>query len=88
MLVSLEVTAHTPKDLLHGFIPIDLNIHKLYVTYQIVFVHCYLASDFEHYVTEVQGETNRILWMFGAAVPKEDWENGTIKMNLLPTKPK
>jgi hypothetical protein len=45
-------------------------------------LHCYLASDFEHYVTEVKGNTPRILWMFGAYVPKEDWENGTIKYVL------
>lgn len=43
-------------------------------------LHCYLASDFEHYVTEVQGETSRILWMFGAYVPYEDWEDGKIKI--------
>jgi hypothetical protein len=45
-------------------------------------LHCYLASDFEHYVTEVKGNTPRILWMFGAYVPKDDWENGTIKYGL------
>lgn len=28
-------------------------------------LHCYLASTVEHYVTEVQGQTPRILWMFG-----------------------
>jgi hypothetical protein len=44
-------------------------------------LHCYLASDFEHYVTEVQGETGRVLWMFGAHVPFEDWESGKIKFN-------
>jgi len=45
-------------------------------------LHCYLASDFEHYVTEVKGDTPRILWMFGAYVPKKDWENGVIKYGL------
>lgn len=45
-------------------------------------LHCYLASDFEHYVTEAKGSTPRIMWMFGAYVPKEDWENGTIKYGL------
>lgn len=45
-------------------------------------LHCYLASDFEHYVTEVKGNTPRILWMFGAYVPKDDWENGKIKYGL------
>jgi len=42
-------------------------------------LHCYLASDFEHYVTKVKGNTPRILWMFGAYVPKTDWESGKIK---------
>lgn len=45
-------------------------------------LHCYLASDYEHYVTEVKGNTPRILWMFGAYVPKECWENGEIKYGL------
>ena len=45
-------------------------------------LHCYLASDFEHYVTEVKGNTPRILWMFGAYVPKEAWENGAIKYGV------
>jgi hypothetical protein len=45
-------------------------------------LHCYLASDFEHYVTEVKGNTPRILWMFGAYVLKNDWENGVIKYGL------
>lgn len=45
-------------------------------------LHCYLASDYEHYVTEVKGNYPRILWMYGAYVPKEDWENGTIKYGL------
>lgn len=45
-------------------------------------LHCYLASDFEHYVTEVKGNTPRILWMFGAYVPKNLWENGEIIYGL------
>ena len=44
-------------------------------------LHCYLASDFEHYVTTVKGDTPRILWMFGVYVPFEDWESGKIKVN-------
>ena len=43
-------------------------------------LHCYLASDFEHYVTEVSNDTSRVLWMFGAYVPYEDWENGKIQL--------
>ena len=49
-------------------------------------LHCYLASDFRHYVTEVEGNTSRVLWMFGACVPKEIWESGRIKINNLGNK--
>ena len=46
-------------------------------------LHCYLASEFEHKVTEVQGDTSRILWMFGAYVPAQDWESGKIQVGEL-----
>lgn len=57
---------------------------ELYVDEQLVDIevgelHCYLATDFEHKVTEVEGQTPRVLWMFGAAVPYSDWEQGSIK---------
>jgi hypothetical protein len=35
---------------------IDINVGDL---------HCYLPSTVEHYVTEVKGQTPRVLWMFG-----------------------
>lgn len=43
---------------------------KLYVGGQHVDIdvgdlHCYLASAVPHYVTEVKGNTARVLWMFG-----------------------
>ena len=38
---------------------IDLDVGDL---------HCYVASAFPHYVTEVQGSTSRVLWMFGYQV--------------------
>lgn len=41
-------------------------------------LHCYLVSEHEHYVSEVAGITSRVLWMFGAHVPKEDWNAGVI----------
>jgi len=58
---------------------------ELYVGGQLVDIevgelHCYLASEFEHKVTEVQGNTPRVLWMFGAYVPMEDWESNNIKV--------
>jgi hypothetical protein len=37
-------------------------------------LHCYLASDYFHSVTEVQGNTPRIMWMFGAYAPASMWE--------------
>jgi hypothetical protein len=56
---------------------------ELYVGGQLVDIevgelHCYLVSEFEHKVTEVQGDTPRVLWMFGAYVPMEDWESRKI----------
>jgi hypothetical protein len=36
-------------------------------------LHCYYASEQTHYVTEVKGETPRILWMFGAHLPYENF---------------
>ena len=44
--------------------PIDINVGDL---------HCYYASEQPHYVTEVGGDTPRILWMFGAYRPHEDF---------------
>lgn len=41
-------------------------------------LHCYLVSEYEHYVTAVQGNTVRINWIFGAYVPAEAWESGEI----------
>jgi hypothetical protein len=63
--------------------PIDGG--KLYVGKKLVDVdagelHCYLASEFEHYVTEVKGSVSRVLWMFGAYVPAKLWENNTIQL--------
>lgn len=34
-------------------------------------LHCYLASAVPHYVTEVEGNTSRVLWMFGYQVTAE-----------------
>jgi hypothetical protein len=42
-------------------------------------LHCYLASEHSHFVSEVKGGTPRILWMFGACVPADDWDSGAIK---------
>lgn len=41
-------------------------------------LHCYLVSEHEHWVEPVEGNTPRIMWMFGAHVPAEDWNSGKI----------
>ena len=50
--------------------PISLEVGEL---------HCYLASDHAHYVSKVEGGTSRVLWMFGAYVPVDEWNSGVIK---------
>jgi hypothetical protein len=60
----------------------ELFVDEKKVNVNVGDLHCYLASDFEHYVTEIKGNTPRILWMFGAYVPKQDWEDGKIKYGL------
>jgi hypothetical protein len=45
-------------------------------------IHCYLVSENPHRVEEMRGDTPRVLWMFGFAVPVEDWESGKIKVQL------
>jgi hypothetical protein len=44
-------------------------------------LHCYLVSEYEHYVTPVEGSTTRVNWIFGAYVPAEAWESGQIVVN-------
>jgi hypothetical protein len=36
-------------------------------------LHCYLPSDAEHYVTTAEGNTPRVMWMFGYQMSKEHW---------------
>jgi hypothetical protein len=37
-----------------------------------------LVSEYEHYVTVVEGSTVRVNWMFGAYLPANVWEDGQI----------
>jgi hypothetical protein len=37
-------------------------------------LHCYMASELNHYVTKSKGQTPRILWMFGACIPLQEGE--------------
>jgi hypothetical protein len=45
-------------------------------------LHCYLVSEYEHYVTPVEGNTIRVNWIFGAYVPAEAWESGQIVVGV------
>ena len=36
-------------------------------------LHCYLPSDVEHYVTTAEGNTPRIMWMFGYQISKKEF---------------
>lgn len=51
-----------------------------YVPLDVGDLHCYLASEHVHYVTTVKGNTSRVLWMFGACVPAEDWDSYKIQV--------
>lgn len=43
----------------------ELFVGSKKIEIQVGDLHCYLPSIVEHYVTEVKGETSRVLWMFG-----------------------
>jgi|688.fasta_scaffold535940_2 hypothetical protein len=45
-------------------------------------LHCYLASEHEHFATQVEGATSRVMWMFGAHAPADDWNSGKIKFGV------
>lgn len=56
-----------------------LHLEDKAVPLEVGELHCYLASEHAHSVSEVAGNTSRVLWMFGAYVSKEDWNSGRIK---------
>lgn len=58
----------------------QLFIEGQHVPLEVGDLHCYLVSEHEHYVTTVEGNTSRVLWMFGACVPAEDWDSYKIKL--------
>jgi len=41
-------------------------------------LHCYNVTDNTHWVTEVQGDKPRYIWIFGMSIPQSDWENGKV----------
>jgi hypothetical protein len=53
--------------------PIDINVGDL---------HCYLVSEHEHWATPIDGNTPRIMWMFGCHLPAEHWNSGKINIQL------
>jgi hypothetical protein len=74
-LFALRLNVMTRKPISGGVLhlrdkPIDLEVGEL---------HCYLATSYRHDVSTVVGDVSRILWMFGAYVPPEEWEDGVIK---------
>jgi len=57
--------ADSGAELFIGGSKIDIGVGDL---------HCYLPSDVEHYVTKVEGQTPRIMWMFGYKCDKERFD--------------
>lgn len=48
----------------------DLYLSGKKVDVRVGDLHCYAASEFPHYATTAKGPTPRIMWMFGAYVPR------------------
>jgi hypothetical protein len=74
-LATLRCNVLTQKPEVGGI----LHIEGETVEVEVGDLHCYLASEHAHKVSTVGGNTPRILWMFGACVPSEAWNNNTIK---------
>jgi hypothetical protein len=51
-----------------------LYIDNEHVDIEVGELHCYLPSTMPHYVTKVEGQTSRILWMFGYKCDKERFD--------------
>jgi hypothetical protein len=57
----------------------DLYVDGKKIDIEVGDLHCYMVSELEHYVTEAKGTTPRIMWMFGAHIPKTHWEEYGVK---------
>ena len=57
----------------------ELYVDGVQVKLNVGDLHCYLVSEHDHWATEVEGNIPRIMWMFGAHVPAEDWNSRKIK---------
>lgn len=55
-----------------GGVPVNIGVGDL---------HCYLASHVKHSVTTVQGNTSRVLWMFGYQIDAKDWDDRVKKLS-------
>ena len=53
------------------------------INFEVGDLHCYLVSEHDHWSTTVEGNTPRIMWMFGAHVDANDWNTGKIKVNYV-----
>jgi hypothetical protein len=53
----------------------ELYINDQHVDIEVGELHCYLPSSVEHYVTEAQGNTSRVMCMFGYQMSEPDFEN-------------
>ena len=51
----------------------DLYVDGKKIDVEVGDLHCYMVSELEHYVTKAKGVTPRIMWLFGAHIPKEHW---------------
>jgi hypothetical protein len=51
----------------------ELYLKNKKINLEVGDLHCYLASDIEHKVTKVDGQTSRILWMFGYQITKQEF---------------
>jgi hypothetical protein len=51
-----------------------LYINEKHIDTEVGELHCYLPSCVPHYVTKVEGQTPRILWMFGYKCDKERFD--------------
>lgn len=45
-------------------------------------LHCYNVTKNQHWVTEVEGDTPRYIWIFGMSIPHKDWEDGHVKRKI------
>ena len=52
-----------------------LYIDGKHIDIEVGELHCYLPSDVKHYVTTAEGDTPRIMWMFGYQVSKKEFLN-------------